>query len=755
MGLKNKMICLLLAAGLIPILIIGGLASLQSADSLKESAYGQLKSMRAVKKSAVEQYYNTVKGQIRTFSESDMITEAMRRFTKGYETYLVHNEIRDDDIPKLKAELKQYYDNEFASEYKKHNEGRDPGVDSILDKMSPRAISLQHEYIRKNTNSLGSKHLLDMGADDSDYSMYHGRLHPILRHYLEEFGYYDIFLVDSETGDVVYSVFKELDFATSLKTGPYADSGLGKAFALANASEDENAVFLVDYHKYKPSYEAPASFIASPIFKDKKKLGVAIFQVSTDKLNAIMAERTGLGETGETYLIGPDHLMRSDSYRDPEGHSVLASFANPSQGTVDTEAVKLALSGQTGEKVITNYNGTTVLSAYAPVSVLGLNWALLAEVNESEINAPINSLLMSIGLAALVLIVLVVGMALFVSNSLLRVLGNEPDVIAGVAGRVANGELNLRFAEGKGGAVGIYAAMKNMSEQLRHVVGQVLAGSEHVATGSEELSSTAESLSQGATEQAASVEEVSSSVEQMATSIRRNTENARSTEAIAVKAAEDAKKGGEAVQKTVEAMHHIADKISIIEEIARQTNLLALNAAIEAARAGEHGKGFAVVAAEVRKLAEKSGQAAGEISELSHSSTQVAEEAGRLLGEILPSIQKTAALVEEITAASFEQDAGASQIAKAMQHLDTVVQQNAAAAEEMASTADALSSQSEQLMRVMAFFKLDNMASRSEAPRRTVQVRTSRPSLPPAQPARPKANAGYDMSLDDDDYERF
>ena len=199
-------------------------------------------------------------------------------------------------------------------------------------------------------------------------------------------------------------------------------------------------------------------------------------------------------------------------------------------------------------------------------------------------------------------------------------------------------------------------------------------------------------------------------MEQMASNIKQNADNAQQTEKIALKAADDAKEGGHAVGETVSAMKEIASKISIIEEIARQTNLLALNAAIEAARAGEHGKGFAVVASEVRKLAERSQTAAGEINNLSASSVEVAERAGEMLEKIVPDIQKTAELVQEINAASNEQRAGANQINQAIQQLDQVIQQNAAASEEMASTSEELLSQAEQLQSTIGFFKIDGSA---------------------------------------------
>ena len=250
-------------------------------------------------------------------------------------------------------------------------------------------------------------------------------------------------------------------------------------------------------------------------------------------------------------------------------------------------------------------------------------------------------------------------------------------------------------------------ALNGMVGKLKDVVENVKSASTNVSSGSQELSSSSEEMSQGATEQAAAAEEASSSMEQMSANIRQNADNAMQTEKIALQSAQNAKQGGEAVSKTVHAMKDIAEKISIIEEIARQTNLLALNAAIEAARAGEHGKGFAVVAAEVRKLAERSQNAAAEISDLSGSSVEIAEDAGKMLEKMVPDIQRTAELVQEIAAASKEQDAGADQVNKAIQQLDQVIQQNASASEEMASTAEELNSQAEQLQDIIGFFKID------------------------------------------------
>ncbi|UKE46013.1 methyl-accepting chemotaxis protein [Xanthomonas cerealis] len=319
-------------------------------------------------------------------------------------------------------------------------------------------------------------------------------------------------------------------------------------------------------------------------------------------------------------------------------------------------------------------------------------------------------------------VLLGVGMGFFISRSVTKPIGKAVDV----ANALAEGDLSVLIeVKSKDEAGQLLLAMQRMVGKLQQVVGEVNASAQTLAGASEEVNATAQSLSQASTEQAAGVEETSASLEQMTASIGQNTDNARITDGMAAQAARETLEGGEAVVATVAAMKQIAQKIGIIDDIAYQTNLLALNAAIEAARAGEHGKGFAVVAAEVRKLAERSQIAAQEIGEVAGSSVELAEKAGRLLETIVPSIKKTSDLVQEIAAASQEQASGVAQINAAVVQLSQTTQHNATASEELAATAEAMSSQAMQLQDSMAFFQLPGLARTGSAQMREGDAESS------------------------------
>jgi methyl-accepting chemotaxis protein len=360
--------------------------------------------------------------------------------------------------------------------------------------------------------------------------------------------------------------------------------------------------------------------------------------------------------------------------------------------------------------------------------------------------------------------------ALWISISISRSLGRA----VGLAGAVADGDLSQTIPVASNDEIGdLVKSLNVMVEKLRQIVSEALTAAHNVSAGSQELSASAEQLSQGATEQASSAEEASSSMEEMASNVKQNADNANQTEKIAAQSAKDAEASGAAVGRAVEAMQTIAEKITIVQEIARQTDLLALNAAVEAARAGEHGKGFAVVASEVRKLAERSQAAAAEIGTLSTESVKVAQDAGSMLAKLVPDIKKTADLVQEITAACREQDVGSAQINQAIQQLDKVGQQNASASEQVSSTSEELASQAEQLQSTIAFFRIDHGRKAAAAPidKAVNQLRAKAATMaaadrgsrkPPAAETRPQSRralkvasgGGFAFALDEDEDDR-
>ncbi len=430
------------------------------------------------------------------------------------------------------------------------------------------------------------------------------------------------------------------------------------------------------------------------------------------KLDAIseMSQKIKLGKNGFGWIV--------------DGKGIVIAHPNKEYimklNIIDSSKTGFTGLDDLGRKMIKGEKGfgTAVTAAgvkedifYAPVPD-SPNWSFGIVVPHSQLNEASDRITRILTVLVLIIILIIIIISVMIAKSIVRPVLIMTEVLEGIAG----GDLVLKHIAEKDkkkiiarndeiGKIG--KATNNMLENLTKIVGDVQRAAQQVAAGSDQISSTSMQVSQGSTEQAASTEEVSSSIEEMNATIRQNTENSVATEKISQQVAVEAEEGGGAVIDSVKAIKEIADKIGIVEEIARQTNLLALNAAIEAARAGEAGKGFAVVASEVRKLAERSQKAAGEITELSKSTVDTVSRAGELIQKIVPDIKKTADLVREISSASKEQDSGADQINKAMIQLDSVVQVNATASEEMASMAEELSGQAQYLSEAITYFKTE------------------------------------------------
>ena len=487
--------------------------------------------------------------------------------------------------------------------------------------------------------------------------------------YTNAYGYYDLFLI-TPSGDCFYTVCREADYGTNLVSGQYSDSGLGK---LVRSVLQSKQTEIADFEPYAPSNGTPAAFIARPVLHNGDVELIVALQLSLKAINGIMQQRAGMGQTGETYLVGPDKRMRSDSFLDPQGHSVAASFAGTvKQNGCDTEAVQKALAGNSEAKIITDYNGNPVLSAFAPVRVGDTTWALLAEIDEAEAFAARRAIVYMICLVLAIAIGTTVTLALLITRSITR--------------------------------------------PINRIIAALGEGSEQVTSASSQVSAASQSLAEGATEQAAGLEETSSSLEEMSSMTKQNADNAQQANTLSDEASRAAVSGNEAMERMNAAIQEIqkssdetAKIIKVIDEIAFQTNLLALNAAVEAARAGEAGKGFAVVAEEVRNLAMRSAEAAKNTASMIEESVKnagngvdIASEVGKQLQEIVTTIQKTSNLVGEIAAASQEQAQGIDQVNTAVAQMDKVTQQNAANAEESASASEELSAQAESMKEVVS-----------------------------------------------------
>jgi len=641
--LGNRLLLALLAVSLIPLAILAVATYRSAAAALTDEAFAKLETVRTITAKSVERYFQTLHDELRVLAEDRMTIAACQELQKSFATVVSDNAVDAKELARVRREVEAHYVGEFAAEFRKRA-GEDLNARPLVDALDDNGLYLQYLYIRRNENPLGAKQVLDAADDASEYSKVHAVYHPLFRSLREKYGLADVFLIDANTGHILYTVLKEPDFGGSLRSGLLVGTSLGDAYLRAAGSGRRDAIAYGDFSRYLPSCNEPASFMAAPVYDGRQLVGVVAFQVPIDKTDDIIGETTGMGKTGETYAVAADRMFRSNS-RFMHELGVSSTIINP-KVKADTAPVRSALDeGRSGTALGTDFRGREVLSSWSPVTIHrddasergSVRWALVSEVDRDEVLAPIRRLRDF----ALTLFGLTTAGVLLVSSAIARRLTRESN----------------RQAALVNGIVDNTHALASSSEELTSVSQQMSAAAEETTAQANLVSAAAEQVSSNA-------RTVSGSIDNLVESIHEIAKSAQDAAHVAKQAVDMAGTASTTMDALGKSSGEIGKVVKVITSIAEQTNLLALNATIEAARAGEAGRGFAVVANEVKDLARETARATEDIGAKIEAMQTDAQHAVSDITAIRSVIESIDALQTRIATAVEEQSVTTSEISR-------------------------------------------------------------------------------------------